>query len=97
MKRYAKLIGLGVLFIWGSALVSWVPWLNSVSIVTQAIAVIAVGITTASGISVLFYCDSLEQQVTHLHHENSLYKEEALQYRHAAQIAGKASAAAPST
>ena len=65
-KRYAGWIGLGVMFMWGFALVFWADLLKSNNIVTKTLGLLGAGITSASGIAIFLYASSLEQEVARL-------------------------------
>ena len=65
-RRYVGLVGVGLMFMWGLALLFCVNLWKSSDSVVKAIGLLGSGITSASGIAIVLYTDSLEQKVQRL-------------------------------
>lgn len=53
-KKYGGLIGLGLMYMWGCAILYWVD---------SAISLLGAGLVSISGIAVFFYINSLESEL----------------------------------
>ncbi len=65
-KRYAGLIGLGVLFMWASAIVAWSGLWMSDDTIAKLLGFLGSCLVSASGIAVFLYTSSLEERVNNL-------------------------------
>lgn len=60
------LAGLGLMFMWASALYSWASLTSSSSTAIQTIGLVGAAITSLCGIVVSLYTDSLERKIADL-------------------------------
>lgn len=70
MKQYGSWVGVGLLFMWGSALIAWVDLWNSANLGAKALGFIGGCLVSASGIAIAIYTSALEQKLNSLQQQN---------------------------
>jgi hypothetical protein len=62
-KRYASLIGLGVMFMWASAIVAWSGLWTSDNLIAKTLGLLGACLVSVSGIAIFLYTSSLEERL----------------------------------
>ena len=86
-KHYAGLIGLGLLFMWGAALVSWIRLSQSPNGALMLIGFLGAATVSASGIAIVLYIADLESKVRKLTESNNFNESQAETWKEQAQRA----------
>lgn len=86
-KRYIWLVGLGLMYMWGTALVAWLDLWQSSQIGLRIIAFLGAALVSLSGIAISFYTNDLELKVKRLNERNERNKAEAAEWKKQAQLA----------
>lgn len=86
-KRYAGLIGLGLMYLWGCAIIVWVDWTQSEVLFVKVVGIGGFALAFLSGIAIIFYVTGLESQLEKEKENNKLYKAQAKAWREQAQLA----------
>lgn len=87
LKRYAGLIGLGLMYLWGCAIIVWVDWTQSEVLFVKVVGIGGLALASLSGIAVFFYVNGLESQLKKEKENNKLYKEQVKVWREQAELA----------
>ena len=85
-QRYASLIGLGLMYLWGVTLLVWVNWVQSEVIFVKVIGFSGAALASLSGLSVFLYVSGLESEVEELRSKNSFNEAQAEEWRDQAQL-----------
>ncbi|TKB66209.1 MAG: hypothetical protein E8D52_17770 [Nitrospira sp.] len=86
-ERYAGLIGLGLMYLWGATLLVWVGWIQSYGILEKIVGVTGVALASLSGIATFLYVNGLESEVKDLRAKNSFNEAQAKEWKDQAQLA----------
>jgi hypothetical protein len=73
-ERYAGLIGLGLMYLWGATLIVWVDWAQSEVIFVKIVGFAGAALASLSGLSTFLYVSGLESEVKELRSKNSFYE-----------------------
>ena len=85
-KQYAGLVGLGLLYIWGAAIMAWLDLWQSQHAGMRVGAFLGMGLTSASGIAIAFYTSGLEIKLEQLAEKNQISQSEAEYWKDQAQV-----------
>ncbi len=86
-ERYASLIGLALMYLWGVAALYWLDWVQSDVFFRQAFGFAGAILASVSGISLFLYIGEISSEVKELRKTNSFNEAEANEWRHQAQVA----------
>ena len=86
-KRYAGLVGLGLMFMWGSALMTWMNLWESTSLLMKTLGLLGLALVTASGLAIAFYTNGIEQELKEAIEQSQRNAEAAREYRNQAKNA----------
>lgn len=86
-KRYSGLVGLGVMIMWGSALLAWVDLWKSGHTTVKIAGLLGSCLVSASGIAIFLYTSSLEEEVNRLKQRSDSNEAEARMWKTQAQEA----------
>lgn len=86
-KRYAGLVGLGIMFMWGSGLLAWVDLWKSSPIAAKIAGLLGSCLISASGIAIFLYTSSLEEEANRLKQRSDSNEAEARMWKTQAQEA----------
>lgn len=75
-NNYTGLIGLGLLYMWGCAIITWMDLWNSTNTFSNVLAFFGVAAVSISGIAVGFYTSALEKEIKELKEKISLNSED---------------------
>ncbi|MEO7861331.1 MAG: hypothetical protein ABIU05_12970 [Nitrospirales bacterium] len=76
-KRYAGLVGLGLMYLWGATLLSWADWAQSEVVFSKVVGIAGMALASLSGIAAFLYVNGLESQVKRLQEKNESYETQA--------------------
>lgn len=71
-NNYAGLIGLGLLYMWGCALITWMDLWNSTNTFSNILSFFGMAAVSISGLAVVFYTSALEKEIKELKEKTSL-------------------------
>lgn len=86
-KRYAALVGIGMMYLWGATLLAWVDWWRSEIIVVKTVGIVGMALASLSGIAAFFYVNDLESQVKMLKEKKEFLEDQAKEWMNQAQLA----------
>ena len=86
-ERYAGLIGLGLMYLWGATLIVWVNWTQSEVIFVKIVGIAGAALASLSGLSAFLYVNGLESEVKELRANNSFNEAQAKEWKDQAQLA----------
>ena len=86
-ERYAGLIGLGLMYLWGATLLVWVDWAQSEVIFVKIIGVAGAALASLSGVATFLYVNGLESEVKDLRAKSSCIEAQAKEWKDQAQLA----------
>jgi len=84
-KKYAGLIGLGLMFMWGCAILYWVEWTNSYSTFENVIGTVGGMLVSASGLGIFLYTNDIESKLKEQEKQNAFNREQAEYWQDQAQ------------
>ena len=88
-NKYAGWIGLGLLYMWGCAIVPWANFSNSYQLWIKVIAFLGAALLSASGVTVFLYVSNLEEKLRQSVERNSINEADADYWKDQAQYAIK--------
>ena len=62
-NKYASWIGVGLMFMWGCAIIPWANFSNSYQLWIKVIAFLGAALVSACGIAVFLYVGNLEEKL----------------------------------
>lgn len=86
-SRYAGLIGLGLMYLWGATLTGWVGWSQSDVLLVKVVAIVGMLLASASGISTFLYVNDLEVQLRKLRETSEFFETQAKEWMDQSQLA----------
>ena len=86
-ERYAGLIGLGLMYLWGATLIVWVDWTQSEVVFVKIVGIAAAALASLSGLSAFLYINGLESEVKELRAKSSFNESQAKEWKDQAQLA----------
>ena len=86
-ERYAGIIGIGVMYLWGTASVTWVSWAQSEVLFMKIIGVAGALLASLCGIAIYLYVSGIESQLRVTREKIVLYENEAKIWSEQAQLA----------
>ena len=86
-SRYIGLIGLGLMFMWGSALMPWIDFSRSHHVAPQLMGFLGACLVSATGLATFLYVNFLEGEVKRLKERNETNEAEAQMWKDQAQQA----------
>lgn len=86
-ERYAGLIGLGLMYLWGATLLVWVDWTQSEVVFVKIVGFAGAALASLSGVATFLYVNGLESKVKDLRAKNSFNEAQAKEWKDQAQLA----------
>lgn len=86
-QRYAGLVGLGLMYLWGATLLVWVDWIQSEVLFVKVFGIVGAALASLSGIAVFLYVSSLESQLKKIKEKNEFHEAQAKEWMDQAQLA----------
>ena len=86
-EKYAGLIGLGLMYLWGATLFVWVDWTQSSVIFVKVVGIAGAVLASLSGVAAFLYVNGLESEIKDLRAKNSFNAAQAKEWQDQAQLA----------
>lgn len=86
-QRYAGLIGLGLMYLWGTTLLVWVDWTQSDVLLVKSIGIIGALLASITGIAIFLYVSGLETQLRTIKEKNAFNETQAQEWKGQSQLA----------
>lgn len=86
-QRYAGLIGLGLMYLWGTTLLVWGDWIQSDVLLVKCIGIMGALLASLSGLAIFLYVSDLETQLRSIKEKNALNETQAQEWKDQSQLA----------
>lgn len=87
--RYAGMLGLGLMYLWGATLFGWIEWYQSEILFVKVVGIIGMVLASLTGISTFLYVNGLESKLKQSQEKSEFYEAQAKAWMNQTQQAAR--------